>query len=320
MKYPLPTASITHGDDVDGLTSGALLIRLFDAKVVPANYDDLEEALKGIGENVDRLFITDLNLREALLPLIEDIRRHASVTLIDHHPMDKNLSASLGKLGVEIVHDTRDCAAALVYDHFKDRLEKDAARLAAYAAVSDMFEDGPVASRLMDGMDRKFVQHEALMLSASLGCDQSETFKRRLLGELSQYAYPHRIKGVVEASVAQLEKIVRIKETVSARAKRMGRLAVMECGDDSSTGEVANIVMDTLLVPVGMCWKDQGEMVNISLRGERRMKEHLGDIASRLSKKHGGFGGGHARASGAKVPREKLDAFIKDIAAALNAA
>jgi RecJ-like exonuclease len=111
---------------------------------------------------------------------------------------------------------------------------------------------------------------------------------------------------------------VKIKETVPKRAKRIGRLAVMECGDDSSTGEVANIIMDTLLVPVGMCWKDQGEMVNISLRGERRLPEHLGEVVSRLSKKYGGFGGGHARASGAKVPKEKLDAFISDLAAALN--
>jgi RecJ-like exonuclease len=158
------------------------------------------------------------------------------------------------------------------------------------------------------------------MLSAALGADQSESFKRLLLGELSQYAYPHKIKGVVEASVAQLEKIVKIKETVLDRAKRMGRLAVMECGDTSSTGEVANIVMDTLLVAVGMCWKDQGKMVNISLRGERQLPEHLGDLASQLSKKYGGFGGGHTRASGAKVPRDKLDAFIDDLAAALNAA
>ncbi len=316
----MPTVSITHGDDVDGLTSGALLKRLFKAKVVPANYDDLEEALRGVVGNVDRLFITDLNLRDVLLPLIADIRGHAVVTVIDHHPMEKGLADALEALGVEVVHDTRDCASALVYNHFKERLEPDAARLAAYAAVSDMFEDGPIASRLMDGMDRKFVQNEALMLSAALGADQSEAFKRRLLDELSGYAYPHRIKGVVEASVSQLEKIVRIKETVAVRARRMGRLAVMECGDDSSTGEVANVVMDTLLVDVGMCWKDQGEMVNISLRGERRLPEHLGELASRLSKKYGGFGGGHARASGAKVPRDKLDAFIGDLAAALNAA
>jgi RecJ-like exonuclease len=315
----LPTASITHGDDVDGLTCGALLIRLFDAKVIPANYDDLEEALTCVGEDIEQLFITDLNLREALLPLIEGIKRHASVTIIDHHPMDKSLSDSLRCLGVEIIHDTRDCASALVYHHFKDKLEVDAARLAAYAAVSDMFEDGPVASRLMDGMDRKFVQNEALLLSSALGCDQSETFKRRLLKELSRYAYPHRIGGVVEAAVTQLEKIVKIKETVKGRATVRGRLAYIECDDDSSTGEVANVVMDTLLVPVGMCWKDHGNMVNISLRGERRLPEHLGDLVARLSKKYDGFGGGHARASGAKVPREKLDAFILDLTTALNA-
>ena len=59
--------------------------------------------------------------------------------------------------------------------------------------------------------------------------------------------------------------------------------------------------------------------MNISLRGERRLPEHLGDLATRLSKKYGGFGGGHARASGAKVPRDKLDSFIADLAAALNA-
>ena len=318
MKH-LPTVSITHGDDVDGLTSGALLLRLFDAKVVPANYDDLDEALTSVGKDVDKLFITDLNLREALLPLIEGVRKHAEVTLIDHHPMEKSLANALKGLGVEVVHDTRDCASVLVYNHFRDRLEPDAARLAAYAAVSDMFEDGPIASRLMDGMDRKFVQNEALMLSAALGADQSEVFKRRILKELSVYAYPHQIKGVVKASIAQLEKIVKIKEVVKIKAKRIGRLAVMECGDDSSTGEVANVIMDTLLVDVGMCWKEQEGMVNISLRGERRLAEHLGEIASKLSKKYGGFGGGHARASGAKVPRDKLEAFIEDLAAGLNA-
>jgi nanoRNase/pAp phosphatase (c-di-AMP/oligoRNAs hydrolase) len=60
-------------------------------------------------------------------------------------------------------------------------------------------------------------------------------------------------------------------------------------------------------------------MVNISLRGERRLPEHLGDLVSRVSNKYGGFGGGHARASGAKVPRDKLELFIEDIAMALNA-
>jgi nanoRNase/pAp phosphatase (c-di-AMP/oligoRNAs hydrolase) len=312
-------ANITHGDDLDGLTCGAFMRRLFDAKVIPANYDDLEEALELVGSGFDGVYITDLNLREALVPRIDAIKHHAVVTIIDHHPMESHLAGRLRKLGVEIVHNTRDCASALVYDHFRKRLERDAARLAAYAAVSDMFEDGPIASRLMDGMDRKFVQHEALLLSAALGSDQSLSFKTRVIEELRHYAYPHRIEGVVEAAISQLEKIVGIKENVSKESIVVGRLAYIECGNDLSTGEVANIVMDTLLVPVGMCWKDQGEMVNISLRGERRLPEHLGDLVSVISKKYGGFGGGHARASGAKVPREKLEDFIKDLAEALNA-
>jgi len=314
----LKFAHITHGDDPDGLVCAALLRRLFGTETILANYDDLEEALGGIEPGYDSLYITDLNLREALVPQIERIRGFATVTIIDHHPMEPTLSAWLRSIGVEIIHDTSDCASALVYDHFKEQLEKDAARLAAYAAVNDMFEDGPIASKLMDGMDRKFVGHEALLLGSALGSDQSKPFKERIVEELSRYAYPHRIRGVVEAAMSQLEKIVRIKETIPGRAKILGRLAYMECGEDLSTGEVANIVMDTLLVPVGLCWKEQGEMVNISMRGERRLPEHLGDIASRLSKRHGGFGGGHARASGAKVPRAKLDAFLADLAGELN--
>lgn len=315
MKF----AHVTHGDDPDGLVCAALLRHLFGADTVLANYDDLEEVLAGIDGGYDSLYVTDLNLREALVPQIKRIRGFAQVTIIDHHPMEPTLSGWLRSLGVEIIHDTADCASVILYDHFRDGLEKDAARLAAYAAVTDMFEDGPIASKLMDGMDRKFVEHEALLLGAALGSDQSVPFKERIVEELSRYTYPHRIMGVVEAAVSQLEKIVRIKETVPARTKLIGRLAVIECGaDDLSTGETANIVMDTLLAPVGLCWKGQGDMVNISMRGERRLPEHLGDVAARLSKRHGGFGGGHARASGAKIPRGELEAFLIDLAKELN--
>jgi len=311
-------ANITHGDDVDGLTCAAFLRRLFDANIFLTNYDDLEHTLEAINPEYNSLYITDLNLREVLIPQIKRIIGFASVTIIDHHPMDPTLYSLLASLGVHIVHDTRDCAAILVYNHFKDKLEKDAARVAVYAAVSDMFEDGPIVLKLMNGIDRKFAQHEALLLSHALAYNQSTAFKERVVEELNHYAYPHRIKGTVEFAVNQLEKIVKIKDLVKKRAFSIGRLAYMECGDDNSTGEVANIVMDTLLVPVGMCWKDQGTMVNISLRGERGLGEHLGELIAGLAQKHGGFGGGHKRASGAKVPKDKFDDFIKDISVVLN--
>jgi len=314
----LIVANITHGDDVDGLTCAAFLRRVFSAKVFLTNYDDLEHALGEINPEYNSLYITDLNLREVLIPQIKRITGFASVTIIDHHPMNPVLYSLLVDLGVDIVHETRDCAAVLVYDHFKDKLEKDAQRIAIYAAVTDMFEDGPIASRLMNGIDRKFAQHEALILSHALANNQSKSFKERLVEELNKYTYPHKINGAVELAINQLEKIVNMKEIVKKRAFNIGRFAYMECDDENSTGEVANIVMDTLLVPVGMCWKDQGKMINISLRGERGLEENLGELLASLAQKHGGFGGGHKRASGAKIPKDKFEGFLKDITMVLN--
>jgi len=50
----------------------------------------------------------------------------------------------------------------------------------------------------------------------------------------------------------------------------------------------------------------------------RELKEHLGKLAAIISKKYGGFGGGHARASGAKIPKEQLNAFIKDLSSKIS--
>ena len=310
--------SITHGDDTDGLTCAALLYRLYKAKVVLANYDDLEQILADVASDVTHLYITDLNLREALLPQIQRIRGHAAVTLIDHHPMREVVKTRLIELGVEVVHDTRDCASILVYHHFRDKLEQNAVRIAAYAAIADMFEEGPIASIILDHMDRKFAQHEALILNHALGYDQSEQFKRSIVTSLAAYSYPHQIKEAPETALKQLERIVEMRRMVPEKTTRIGRLAYLECNSSFSTGEVANIIMDTLGVDVGMCYKIEEDSVNVSLRGERRLVEHLGEILSKLSEKHGGFGGGHNRAAGAKIPKTKLQAFIMDLGKELN--
>jgi RecJ-like exonuclease len=314
----LKVVNITHGDDSDGLVCGALMRRLFDAEVMLANYDNLEEVLDGVDRQVGELYITDLNLRPALLDRIIRIRAWAPIRVIDHHPMAPKFRKELTRAGVELTLDTRDSAAVLVYSLFRDRLEPEASRLAAYAAISDLFDDGPVASRILDGMDRKFVEHEALILTHALAGNPSGEFKGLVLDSLTCYGYPHMIEGALEASRSHLDKVVRVRDVVRREAKVEGRVAYMECGDDLSTGEAANIVMDAMGVDVGLCYKVEDGLVNISLRGQRRLREHLGVLASRLSERHGGFGGGHNRASGAKVPKERIWAFIEDIVKSLS--
>ena len=49
---------------------------------------------------------------------------------------------------------------------------------------------------------------------------------------------------------------------------------------------------------------------DISLRGTEDCKCHLGEVASYAAGIAGGAGGGHAKASGARVPVERLEEFL----------
>jgi RecJ-like exonuclease len=309
--------NITHGEDPDGLSCAAML-QIKDAEVKMANYDNFDGVLTSIQPPVDEVFITDLNIREALLDEIQRISHFAEITIIDHHPMKEEVYTQLIELGVQLIHDLRECAGVLIYNHFKNQLPQKASKLAAYAAISDMFEDGPLASEILARMDRKLTQHEALILSHAMQQDSTQEFKNLILKELSQFTYPHRIPGVLKAASDYLERAAEIREDLPDRTTRLGRLAYTECKGDISTGAVANLIMDTMGVDVGICYKGNEEFYNISLRGERNLKEHLGDIAQNLATEHGGFGGGHKRAAGSKIPREKITDFIKDISKVLD--
>jgi len=314
----LTVHAIVHGDDVDGLTCGAFLRRLTGCSVYMANYDNLEHAIGMVTPPVKTLYICDLNIREALLPELLRIRKFADVNIIDHHQLSDELMAELREAGVNVVLDTRDCAGVLVYDTFREQLGPEAARIAAYAAISDMFEDGPLGSQILAKIDRKFAQHEAQILTHALSVNQTIEFKRVIMDELSRYGYPHRIPGAVDLAVQCLEEMTDMKERISAAAVTVGRMAYMESVNDYSTGGIANLIIDTLGVDVGVGYKINGEHANISLRGELMLEEHLGDISSDLGERYGGFGGGHQRASGVKIPKEHLEEFLVDLAEILS--
>jgi oligoribonuclease NrnB/cAMP/cGMP phosphodiesterase (DHH superfamily) len=310
----LKILNITHGDDTDGLCCAAILRHLKDAEVLLANYDNFEEILVEIKPQVDEVYITDLNIREALIQEIKRINDFTQLTIIDHHPIVPKVYNELVEMGISLIYDIKDCAGVLVYDHFKDQLPREAAKLAAYAAVSDMFENGPISSAILSRLDRKFTSHQALILTHSIQYNSSQEFKKEIVEKLSKFEYPHKIKGTIEASLSFLDIACKIIETLPDRAVRVGRIAYMFLEGDESTGMVANLILDTLGVDVGVCYKITGKYANISLRGERNLKEHLGKMAHKLAKKYSGFGGGHHRAGGVKIPMVNIGSFISDLA------
>jgi oligoribonuclease NrnB/cAMP/cGMP phosphodiesterase (DHH superfamily) len=314
----LTLLTIIHGDDVDGLTCGAFIKRVKGGDFYLANYDNLDNALEKVKPPIDTLYICDLNIRDSLMPELQRIREFADINIIDHHQMSPEFMMSLLDMGVNIRLETDDCAGMLVYDTFKEELGQEGKRIAAYAAISDMFEDGPIADPILSRMDRKFAQHEAQLLTHALSSDQSIEFKRVVMDELSNYNYPHRIEGVVEKAIQCLEEMTQIKESIPGHSQIIGRVAIMEATNDNSTGGISNLLIDTLGVDVGISYKANEDYYNMSLRGEKDLAEHLGDISKKLGKKYNGFGGGHQRASGIKVPKENLKPLLDELIEELN--
>lgn len=313
-------ACVSHGEDADGLICAALLRRHRDASTMLITYDDLLDLLRSVEPTVEELYICDLNVREELVDEILRIRGFADITVVDHHPTREGVMGRLKLAGVTVVHSLLDCASALLYDHFRNKLGREAARLAAYAAVSDQFEDGPIASELLSGLDRQFVQHEALILAHALHRETTSGFRSLVVEELSRFSYPHRIEGVVEAALTHLEHMAGLMDILPAKASRLRRLAYVGAVDGTSTGSVASLLVDVMGVDVGVCYKRENEdNLNISIRGRRGLRIHLGEITRRLAERYGGFGGGHMRASGASIPARNPLKFIRDLGEELEA-
>jgi nanoRNase/pAp phosphatase (c-di-AMP/oligoRNAs hydrolase) len=303
---------ISHAEDTDGLVCAAYLRRLKDATITLVTYDDFEEALRNVKPPADEVYLCDLNIREDLVEEISRINNFARMTIVDHHPTAEGLMKRLGESGVEVIHSLLDCASILLYDRFREDLGSEDARLAAYAAVSDYFEEGPNASKLLNRLDKHFVQHEALILTHALHRKSDAKFKLKVVSELSRLTPPHRIKGVPEAALAHLEHVSKLLETLTTKATKRGRLAYIEEMEGASIGSVAGLLIDSLGVDVGLCYKrEERNSMSISIRAARGLDIHLGKITRRLAGRYGGFGGGHSRASGASIPQNSYMTFIK---------
>ena len=315
----MKTICISHAEDADGLICAAYLRHLRNASIVLVIYDEFEDALKKVQPPVDEVYICDLNIREDLSEDITRISGFADVTIVDHHPTSEEALKRLEGSGIVVVYSPLDCAAMLLYHHFREELGREEARLAAYAAVSDQFEEGPLASKLLESLDRQFIQHEALILTHSLHRKAETGFRSSVVEELSKLTPPHRIEGTPEEALAYLEEVARLLEHLPKKASRMGRLAYIEAFDDAPLGAVAGLLIDAMDVDVGVCYKpgESGSM-NLSIRGRRGLDVHLGVISKRLAENYNGFGGGHRRASGASIPKDSYMEFIKDIENALE--
>jgi RecJ-like exonuclease len=310
---------ISHKKDVDGLGSGSLAVAATGGQIILSDYDDFVENLRRIPDDADRLVITDIGADSADYPLylaeMKRIAKHAKVTHIDHHFMSEEAKRQVRRAGVELVHDTSECASILAYVTFKAVLPERARLIALCGAVTDYMDDAPIAKRMMEKGDRQFVLLEASMLAYALGqMEAKEGFPELVVGALSKMKHPHEIPGVPLAAVRELEEVSRLGEVVKKEGKKKGRLAYMVTSQ-YSTGNIAKLLIGAFDVPVGVAMKKKQEgWYEVSLRSTSEGKVHLGRTIARIAGKLGGSGGGHRKAAGCRVPTDRADEMIDALA------
>jgi single-stranded-DNA-specific exonuclease len=320
---------ISHREDVDGISSAALIKIAFDVNtIVLLDYANMIKTLRNMvssvhdGTNkIDQLFICDLGLskkneNEFVKILKEIIETKCQVTYIDHHDLDKKILADLKRNGVKLVHSTDECTSIHIYNKYKRKFSSYSAFLAAAAALTDYLETRPIASNLVSRFDRQFLMLEATALSYMISSSQHDIdFLMKIVDDLSQERYPHDIEGGFLRAERHARKVLSVVKSIEDSIRVGKNLAYVQINSELPSSMVVNFVLGATGKPVALVYKIKEDINSciISIRGSNECKAHLGRIVNNLSSTLSGSGGGHEKACGAVIPKEKFSEFIKQL-------
>jgi single-stranded-DNA-specific exonuclease len=275
---------------------------------------------KSIGKP-KRLFICDLGLsrktEDKFVGLVKEIiSKGIKVTYFDHHDIDNELRKKLKKTGVTLIHSVEECTSVQIYSKYKNKLDSHAAFFAASAALTDYMECRPLASSIVSRYDRQFLMLEAAALSYMISSNQhNEDFLVKAVNTLSEMKYPHEIEGGFAIAERYAKKVSDGVRAVQGSIVAKKKVAYTQSISDLSASVIVNFVLGISEKPVAMVYrlKDDINSYIISIRASNACSVHLGRIVNEVASNMGGSGGGHERACGAVVPKDKLEEFINAI-------
>jgi len=313
---------VSHKEDADGISSAALIKQAFGGDTILVDYPGMMDELEALRNDVKlkKLFICDVGLNkqtnDSFVDLLTELRKkRISVTYVDHHDIDPKVSTKLKKINVNLIHDISECTAVLVYDAFKKKLSEHSTFIAACGAITDYMENRPIASKLLQMYDRQFALVNATVLTYNIvGHQKDPDYLLYLVDELSESKFPHELPNTYEFAQIQVGKLADIMSKVRKSMKVSKNLAHMEVLDSGASGAV-NFVLGFSGKDVGIAYKERTDkgIYAVSVRGSPSCKTHLGKLVSTVSSELGGAGGGHDKACGAVVPKDKIKKFVREM-------
>ncbi len=279
------TLCISHMEDADGISSAALIKQAFGGDTILVDYPGMTDVLETLrnDEKLKTLFICDLGLNKQntdyFVELLTELRKKKiSITYVDHHHLDSKIIAKL---------------------------------------KNDYMEDRPIASKLLQIYDRQFALISATVLTYNIVGHQRKQdvdYLHYLVDELSESKFPHDIPNTYEFAQIQVGKLAEIISKVKASMKISKNLGHMEVLDSGASG-AANFVLGFSGKDVAITYKERVDkgIYAVSVRGSPTCKTHLGKLVSAVSSELGGSGGGHDKACGAVIPKDKIKKFLREM-------
>ncbi|MGQ0771810.1 MAG: DHHA1 domain-containing protein [Nitrososphaerota archaeon] len=314
-------------EDADGISAAALVRQAFGGDTVLVDYPGMMHAIETVAkdDNLKTLIICDVGLaknnQERFVEILSDLRKKkVTVTYIDHHDIDPEIVKKLQKAKVKMIHDVNECTTVQVHDAYKSKLSDHASFIAACAAITDYMEDRPKGANLLQIYDRQFALISATVLTYNIvGHQKDPDYLLYLVEILSESKYPHEIPNSFEFAQIQVEKLAGMIAKVKKSLKTMKNLGYMEILDAGASGAV-NFVLGLSGKDVGVAYKERVDhgIYAVSIRGSKSCKIHLGRLVNSLAQEFGGSGGGHDKACGAVIPKDKILAFVKEFNSRLN--
>ena len=317
-------ACMSHKEDVDGILSAVLIKAAFHAKtIILVDYPTIISSLDRLANadflpTIDRIFISDLGLSkknegEFVASISKIISNGPRVIYIDHHDLKRETIFALKKVGVSLIHSVEECSSVQIYNKFKKKLKPHAAFFAAASSLTDYMENKPIATSLVSRFDRQFLMLESTVLSYVISAKQhDDEFLIQLVNFLSEMKYPHDIEGGFSIAERYAKKVSEAIRKIEGSITKSDNIAYAQSNSALSASMIVNFVLGISERPVGMVYKlkDEIDSYVFSIRGNESCKVHLGRVVNQISSEIGGSGGGHEKACGAVIPREKLEQFI----------
>jgi len=317
-------ACMSHKEDVDGILSAVLIKAAFHAKtIILVDYPTIISSLDRLANadflpTIDRIFISDLGLSkknegEFVASISKIISNGPRVIYIDHHDLKRETIFALKKVGVSLIHSVEECSSVQIYNKFKKKLKPHAAFFAAASSLTDYMENKPIATTLVSRFDRQFLMLESTVLSYVISAKQhDDEFLIQLVNFLSEMKYPHDIEGGFSIAERYAKKVSEAIRKIEGSITKSDNIAYAQSNSALSASMIVNFVLGLSEKPVGMVYKlkDEIDSYVFSIRGNEYCKVHLGRVVNQISSEIGGSGGGHEKACGAVIPREKLEEFV----------